>query len=103
MVRIRAVERGGEYALSADGHATGSEQTCAAVSAVLDGFLGYLANSGAHARLLEAPELESGRVRLRFTGDAAAGEVWRMTLISLLQLQAAEPERVCIEWSGPGQ
>lgn len=101
MVLIQAVEGHGEYALSADGHATGSEQACAAVSAVLYGLSGYLANGGAHARLLESPDMESGRVRLRFTGDAAAEEVWRMALISLLQIQAAEPERVRVEWSGP--
>lgn len=86
---------GAEYSVSADGHATGSPQLCAAVSCLLYTLAGWL-NTTKREQTTEM-KLEDGNARLAWSGGAGSETVMELMLIGFLQLQKTEPERISVE------
>lgn len=98
MTRIYAEMDGPRCTISAQGHATGSVEACAAISGILYALAGYVTNAK-----LERPvevytwTMESGKVLLDFNGDAGTTAAFEMAVIGLLQIAEAHPEQVCME------
>ncbi len=86
---------GAEYSVSADGHATGSPQLCAAVSCLLYTLAGWL-NTTKREQITEM-RLEDGSARLAWKGGAGSETVMELMLIGFLQLRKTEPERISVE------
>lgn len=98
MTRVLVENSGTRCALSAKGHATGSETVCAAVSGILYALAGYLVNA-AEERYVEIYEyrVESGDVKLDFCGDERAEAAFEMAMIGLRQLEQGWPGLVRVE------
>lgn len=83
-----------------EGHAgynPGNDVVCAGASAIAYALAGYLHNCGGHLWTIVREKLDSGDLELCCTGDEMVGEVYRMALIGLLQLEAAYPGHVRVE------
>lgn len=86
--------------ISAKGHASGSPEACAAVSALLYALAGYLTNAEQDGKAQNVfTRLESGDAELRFCGGEAAQAAFRMAVIGLLQLAQAQPDCVFADFS----
>lgn len=91
MTEIYMEQVGNRYTLVAQGHATGSPETCAAISGVIYALAGYLRNRG------EEPWcwlVESGEVWLEWSGGEEAQAAYDLCLIGLMQIARAQPEFV---------
>lgn len=87
MTRITIQQDGGVFRLSANGHAQGSVQVCAAVSAILFALGGYLQNLERQGSVrLETFLLESGTAELAASGPDARVP-FEMAAVGLLQVQ----------------
>lgn len=97
MTDIRVQRDGTRCTLSAQGHATGSEQVCAAVSAVLYALAGYVTNA-IRERYIEVYDwrMESADVVLDFNGDEGTTAAFEMAVIGLAQIAQKHPEYVHI-------
>lgn len=82
---------GGIHRIECIGHATGSEQVCAAVSGLMTALAGYLVNH--NEQNIKHITLESGNGVIMFKGAHAAFE---MTKIGLLQIAQAYPKYFCV-------
>lgn len=98
MTRIYAEMDGPRCTLSAQGHATGSVEACAAISGILYALAGYVTNAK-QERYIEFYTwmVESGKVLLDFNGDEGTTAAFEMAVIGLLQIAKAHPEQVCME------
>ena len=97
MTKITARKSGARCTLSAKGHATGSPEACAAVSALLYGLAGYLANAEREGKAeVLCRRMESGDAQLKFTG---AAEAFDMAIIGLAQVALVHPEQVEVKYS----
>lgn len=97
MTQIQIGQCGNRYTLRADGHATGSDETCACISTVLYGLAGYLINLRNDGRAQqEENSMGSGRVVLTFRGGAEVSAAYDMAEITLLQLSKAKPDYLCV-------
>ena len=92
MTRVYIEMDAPHYTLSAQGHATGSVEVCAAVSGLLYALAGYLACSerAARRRHVMAP----ARACLEYDGDETVEAAYDMAAMGLHQLQRAYPELV---------
>lgn len=98
MTSVYAETNGRYCLLSIQGHATGSEQVCAAVSGLVYALAGYLVNAANEQRaLLYQERLESGDVLLEFSGDDRASAAFEMTVIGLRQIEKQFPDMVTVE------
>lgn len=99
MIHITARSGADGYALWMRGHADyhpGNDIVCAGASAIVCALAGYLHNAQGHLYELLEERLEHGDACIRFRGDAAAGEAFKMALVGLLQLQESYPEHLSI-------
>lgn len=98
MTRIYAEMDGPRCTISAQGHATGSVEACAAISGILYALVGYVTNAK-QERYIEFYTwmVESGKVLLDFNGDEGTTAAFEMAVIGLLQIAKAHPEQVCME------
>lgn len=98
MTRVYAERDGRHCILRAKGHATGSEQVCAAVSGILYALAGYLTNA-MRERYVEVYEyrMDSGDVLLDFNGDEGTTAAFEMAAIGLMQIAQGCPELVGVE------
>lgn len=80
MTRISTAVKGNRFTIRAVGHATGSVEVCAGVSAILYALAGYLINAPVKVHALR---LESGEALLDFEGG---GEAFQMAVIGLAQM-----------------
>lgn len=85
MTCVTLNESGGRYSVEAQGHATGSVQACAAVSAIMYSVLGYLAN--AEGVEVESEDIADGFFSVEFTGGEAARVMFDFCAIAFLQLE----------------
>ena len=86
----------GKFYLSSQGHATGSDKACAAVSGLLYALGGYLLNaSGIQVRV---DTLDSGDAVFDFTGDRDAVGAFTCVVIGLMQVAKEYPEQVQMEY-----
>lgn len=97
MTNVTIQSDGGRFRLSAAGHATGSKEVCAAVSAIVYALAGYLKNlekSGAVE--LRSFMLESGAAEIEAEGEAARAP-FGVTAVGLMQVAARYPGQVCVK------
>jgi uncharacterized protein YsxB (DUF464 family) len=88
------IRRDGQiFYVSAQGHATGSVEVCAAVSALMYTLDGYLNN--APVRIYEE-RFEPGDVLLRFEGGVEAETAFNMTAVGLQMLELSFPDHVSV-------
>lgn len=100
MTRVNAEMADGRYALTAKGHATGSEQGCAFISGILYALAGYLSNAEADGfARIGSMRLEPGDVSIRARGDGRVGAAFDMAVIGLRQLEKQHPKLVQVEIS----
>lgn len=99
MTKVYAERDGERCILSAQGHATGSVEACAAVSGILYALAGYLTNA-LRERYVEfyTWKMESGDVQLDFNGDKSTAAAFEMAVIGLSQIAQAHPEQVRVEF-----
>lgn len=85
--------------IQAAGHATGSQDMCSAVSALLWTLYAWAKNAEVD---IDEDELcmESGRAVIKFTGDERAAEVYKAFLIGFLQLQQHDPQYIKVIEAG---
>ena len=98
MTEVKIRLGNGVYGLRADGHATGSAQTCSAISGILYALAGYLVN--AEREGFAKPQehsMESGAVLLRYRGDQRVGAAFYMAAIGLMQLEKAAPQYISVK------
>lgn len=85
-------------AIRAEGHATGSEEVCAAVSSLTLSLLGYVLNEQRRGEALISQQvLEPGRFYLRASGGDKLRGAFEMTKQGMEQLQNSFPEFVAVE------
>ena len=89
MVKGTIETRDGVHRIECNGHATGSEQVCAAVSALMYALIGFLGNQPDLDDVIYESKIESGHSLVAFKGYDEAFEVVR---IGLLQLAYSYPE-----------
>lgn len=103
MTRVRLTqEPGRHYALTCEGHATGSPEVCAAISCLAGSLEGWVENSpSADAQQLE---IRPGFVQITFApADGTDGAVmacqgvYDLLQIGFLRLEAAAPDFLCVE------
>lgn len=89
----------GRYLVQAKGHATGSTEVCAAVSAILYELAGFLANAQGDMEQVKIYgwKLEDGHVILDFEGGDCIGTAWVMTVIGLRQIEKQYPKFISVK------
>ncbi len=90
---VKVVCRSGPraWSVTAKGHATGSPELCAAVSALMYALAGFVRNSGVDSRV----RLTSGDAVVR--SRTVPGDAYRMAVIGFLQLEKSYPELLRVE------
>lgn len=89
---------GGRYRLRAKGHATGSSEVCAAVSALVYALGGYLlALERSDGALESALRLDSGDAEIEAAGGEAVRAAFHMAEAGLRQLARKYPELVGVD------
>ena len=86
-----------ERAIVVQGHATGSEKGCAAVSGILYALGGYLTN--AKGVDIQTMRMEDAYVCLRWAGGKRDLAALQMACIGLMQIEKAHPEYIKTEIS----
>ena len=100
MTRITVERRaGGRWRFRAEGHATGSPEGCAAVSALLFALAGWLRNAPAALRA-ERVRLAPGAAELVFSGGASADAAGELAAVGLAQIAKAVPGAVTLSAAG---
>lgn len=100
MTQVYVEMEGGRFLLSAEGHATGSKQVCAAVSGIVYALAGYLLNAERDGFAeIYATSTESGKALLHCHGDARVRAAYEMATIGLRQIEAQYPQFVKVEMS----
>lgn len=97
MTRIRYGKQRGEdgrerYVLTAQGHATGSTEFCAAISGILYSLAGYLVNE--KGIQVDRCKMEPGNVELQAQGGIRAETAYEMAVMGLKQLEKSDPKLV---------
>lgn len=85
MTRVYLEQSGDRYCVRCKGHATGSAETCAAVSCLVYTLAGWLRNA---APTMHEARLDDGDASICFRGGEAAEAVFDMICVGFLQLQA---------------
>lgn len=83
--------------LSLDGHASGNDAVCAAVSGLVFALAGYLTNLET-AQGLEI-SLDSGKARIRCTGGERIYTAFELVVIGLRQIEQQYPNLVRVEFA----
>lgn len=89
MTKVQVRKDGHRCVLSAQGHATGSVEVCAAVSGILYALAGYLVN---HDIKISQQRMEEADVLLDFSGDECAAAAFEVAVIGLAQIGQRHPE-----------
>lgn len=90
---------GGRVLVTAQGHATGSDNMCGAISGILYALAGFVHNKEREGTAtIYAFRAEPGDFVLHFHADGDAMAAVEMTTIGLQQLEQAEPELIRVEF-----
>lgn len=93
MTEVYAKRRGDRCYLTARGHATGSVEVCAGISAILYALAGYLVNVDESRRIdILDLSVRDANVKVDFYGDDGSVAAFEMAVIGLLQIAKANPE-----------
>lgn len=90
MTEVSYSDKGGRYTLRCQGHATGSNEACAAVSVLMTTLAGYLENAGGRAKGVWSLEPGLAEITMK-TGDLRVIGAWEATLFGLKQLENSFP------------
>ena len=98
MVKVYAESDGNRYLLSVQDHATGSEQVCAAVSALVYAFAGYVRNAKENRKaMVYNMKLDSGKALIHCHGDRDVGTAFDTVVLGLKQVEAGNGEYIQVE------
>lgn len=98
MTDIQIEKQGDRWRFSAQGHATGSVEACAAVSVLLTALDAYLQyGSEELGTRVYRREVGSGTVRLHFSGGAETRGAAEVVELGLLLLQKSYGEYISVE------
>lgn len=91
------------FEITAEGHATGSVEACAGVSALMQALHCYLLNVRDHVQVIEASTNADGYYRIVFEGGEPAFTAYMVILSGLLSIEAGYPgfvevDRTVIEY-----
>mgnify|MGYP002522054112 FL=1 len=103
MTRVRLTQDPGRhYAVTCEGHATGSPEVCAAISCLVGSLEGWVENSPSAD--VQHMEIRPGFVQIVFTPAAGPDSaplvcqgVYDLLQIGFLRLEAAAPDLLCVE------
>lgn len=93
MIDVYAEKDGDLFTLAVRGHATGSEEVCAGVSAIVYALAGWAEN---YAEADVRTELESGDALVTFRGGSEAEAAFDMAVIGLQQIEAGHGRYICV-------
>lgn len=99
MTHITVAHAAGRWRVRAEGHASGSPEACAGVSALLYALAGWLANAPEGVRR-ECVSLAPGAAELVFSGGPAAAAAAELVAVGLAQIAKAVPEAVAADITG---
>ena len=91
MTQIYLEQDGNRYTVSAKGHATGSTETCAAISTLLFTLAGWLHNATTH---IVRENLNPGDAMIEFVGGSNAETAFDMVFVGFLQLEKSQPDAI---------
>ena len=94
MTRVYAEKNGNSYTLECKGHATGSEEVCAGVSAIIYALAGWAEN---YAESDVKTELEPGDALVMFSGGSECEAAFDMAVIGLRQIELGHPEYIAVD------
>ena len=98
MVKVYAESEGNRYLLSSEGHATGSERVCAAVSALVFAFAGYVENAKVSRKAqVYNMKLDSGKALIHCHGDRDVGTAFDTVVLGLKQVELSHPALIKVE------
>ena len=97
MTRVSLTAAEGRYAVECQGHATGSVEACAAVSALMYSLIGYLINEESIDVL--GQELKDGYSYAVFSGGIAARTLYDLMTVAFLQLESKLGEYISVNIS----
>ena len=98
MTKIYIEKNKNRYKLYAEGHATGSNKVCAAVSILTHTVYGYLMNSKDIYVSVNKLEPEKAKASFEWYGEKAAQAVYDMALSGFLSLEMAESKYISVEY-----
>lgn len=88
---------GGKCSIAANGHAEGSSEVCAGISAIMYALGGWLVNAAQDGKAkVHCIKLDSGCAELSATGGEDVESVFSMAIIGLMQIAQAYPQHVKI-------
>lgn len=96
MTAVYARRHGNSFLIRAKGHATGSAEVCAAISALLYSLGGYLSNADTVSNV--KLRLESGDSEISFVGKNEAFAVFMLCVIGFLQIEEANREYISVDF-----
>ena len=94
MTQVNLTQDGNRYTVTATGHATGSVEMCAAISALLYALEGWLANSSVN---VQEKRMDDADVRIVFVGGKSCETVFDMVTIGFLRLQETDRNRIKVD------
>jgi uncharacterized protein YsxB (DUF464 family) len=94
MTHVTLNKSNGRYSIEAVGHAKGSIQACAAVSALMYSVLGYLSN--VDGVLIDCADFTDGFFSICFWGGAEADVMYDFCTVAFLQLELSYGEYISV-------
>lgn len=87
MTEVWYYQKGDRFRIRFEGHATGSDEVCAAVSSLVYAMAGYLENQAGRNTTVQRMELAEGQAEILFTTrDKQVKGAWEMMVFGLRQL-----------------
>lgn len=88
MTEVRLNNKNNVYRIECRGHATGSQETCSAISALVYALKGYIDN-GYGGVIKRNTTIGDGYISLEFSGGAQAEAIFDVVALGLMQLESA--------------
>lgn len=99
MTKIYIEKNKNKYIVTANGHATGSDKVCAAVSALVYSLHGYLMNSDGdvYASINEIYP-NGAKAEFEWFGDSAAKAIFELILVGFMSLKLSEGKYISVNF-----
>lgn len=85
------------FEITAEGHATGSVEACAGVSALMQALHCFLLNAKDHINIIEIQTNADGFYKIDFEGEEPAFTAYMVVLSGLLSIEAGYPGFVQVD------
>ena len=97
MTKITCEQIGSLFLLEVDGHATGCQEACSGISAIVEALGTYIRQpDNEHVSAVSECMIDSGYCLFKVEGDEALAQVWKLAHIGLAQIAMAHPAFVSI-------